>query len=167
MTKPFIRPYALIFTVLIATIGLDQFTKLLAHEWLMGQPPSIFLGGLARLEYVRNPGAFLSLGATLSDGARFWILTAGVSIFLAIAAWVLFFRTTHRMYAASLALIISGGIGNLIDRVLYGSVIDFMNLGVGSLRTGVFNVADIAISLGAVLMLFDSFRKPAAPKAKA
>jgi signal peptidase II len=152
------RPYRLIFTILVSIVVSDQLTKILATAWLKDQPPRVYLDGIARLEFVRNPGAFLSLGASLDDGARFWILTAGVSVFLVIAGWILFFRTNNLLYAVSLALIVAGGIGNLIDRVLYGSVIDFMNLGFGNLRTGVFNIADMAISLGAVLMLVDTVR---------
>ena len=60
--------------------------------------------------------------------------------------------------ALGVALFVAGGASNLLDRISYGMVIDFMNVGVGPLRTGIFNVADVAIMLGAGLLLFERYR---------
>jgi len=59
------------------------------------------------------------------------------------------------------SLVLSGGLGNLVDRIINdGRVIDFMNIGIGSLRTGIFNVADVYITVGVVVLVFQSLQRP-------
>lgn len=59
------------------------------------------------------------------------------------------------------SLVLSGGLGNLVDRIINdGRVIDFMNIGIGSLRTGIFNVADVCITVGVVVLIFQALRRP-------
>lgn len=146
-----------LFSVLL---GLDQVTKHLAIEHLKGRPSHSYLGDLFRFQYAENPGAFLSLGAGLSDSTRFWIFTVMVALFL-IGTIVYLFRTAHlhRLAALGLTLVTSGGFSNLLDRMFRseGRVIDFMNIGVGGLRTGIFNIADAAILAGVGLMMIHSF----------
>jgi signal peptidase II len=100
----------------------------------------------------RQPG-FLSLGADLSPIAR----DAVFMVATGIALMALLGLTLRRKYAGSgelgLVLFIAGGASNWIDRVLQGSVVDFLNMGIGRLRTGVFNMADVAIMLGAGLFV--------------
>ena len=124
-------------------------------------PAQTLAAGLLRLEYTENPGAFLSLGAKLSDDARFWIFTVMVSALL-IGLLVFAFRmspNTPFLIILAIALIVGGGLSNLIDRLLNdGRVVDFMQLGIGPLRTGVFNVADVAIMGGLAVMLLVVFR---------
>jgi signal peptidase II len=140
---------------IIALIGLDQATKLVAIATLMDSPPIIFAGDLFRLQYAENQGAFLSLGANLPDGARFLLLTVfNVGIIGVMSYLLVFRRPAHPAVAIALTCIIAGGIGNLIDRVFRdGVVIDFMNVGIGSLRSGIFNIADLAIVAGFVLFV--------------
>ncbi|MFG0334216.1 MAG: signal peptidase II, partial [Maioricimonas sp. JB049] len=97
----------------------------------------------------------LSLAAGLPREARFWLLTVMNAAVLAGVGWFLLFRRDlDRMAFAALGLIFAGGVGNLIDRVrLDGIVIDFLNLGIGGLRTGIFNVADVAITAGFLLLI--------------
>lgn len=143
-----------------ATVGLDQATKALAHSRLAGTPPIVLLGGTVRLEYAENRGAFLSLGESLPPGARFalFVLLVGA----ALAAALLFALRTRSLPApelAALALMAGGGIGNLVDRVARGgSVVDYVSLGWGPVRTGIFNLADAAITAGALLFLWASLR---------
>ena len=98
--------------------------------------------------------AVLSLGAGLPAWGRTAVFVFGTALLLigcAVAA------LRHRWPAPSLvglALVLGGGASNLVDRVARGAVIDFLNVGVGSLRTGIFNVADMAIVLGIGLLLF-------------
>lgn len=149
----------LILVLLIANIGLDQLTKVLARMYLKFQPPQHYLGGLLTIVYSENPGAFLSLGAGMTDGWRFWIFTIGVTGFL-VAATVFLFRNDKldRSSTIALALMVGGGIGNLIDRVMQGAVTDFLHLSAGPLQTGVFNVADMAIMAGTGIFLYSSIR---------
>ncbi|MEA2345547.1 MAG: signal peptidase [Thermoanaerobaculia bacterium] len=158
-----IRRRLILAAIIIITIALDQGTKLLVRRTLMNAYP--VKRGVLTLLHTENPGAFLSLGAELPPNVRHLIFDGLVSIGLLIAAFVLF---TGRMQPGpddvAIALIIGGGIGNLIDRFrLGGRVTDFIYLQAGLLHTGVFNVADMAITGGVLwLALSWMFRKKAA-----
>jgi signal peptidase II len=141
----------ILLIVLVTGVGCDQATKRIATRLLVPDDPHLFLGGTVLLQYTQNPGAFLGMGRDLAPGQRFWALTIANGVLLAIVAVVL---VTHwnmpRVYFAAWALILAGGIGNLIDRIAqHGLVTDFMNVGIGPwFRTGIFNVADMAITAG-------------------
>lgn len=145
----------LVSLVMAGTIGCDQATKQLAISQLRDEPAQTFLGGILRLSFAENPGAFLGLGGTLSRPVQFWLLTAGVGLLLlSMLVYVVTSRQLRRLQVVAIALIAGGGMGNWIDRLMNeGRVVDFMNLGIGSLRTGIFNVADVAIMLGGGLLL--------------
>ncbi|MBX7259392.1 MAG: signal peptidase II [Candidatus Hydrogenedentes bacterium] len=135
-------------------IGLDQITKKMALKSLAGEGPIRVIGDYAVLQYAENRGGFLSLGATLPENVRFWLLTVFTGAILVGLAWLVLFKSNlTRGELVSFALLLTGGIGNLIDRIRFdGIVVDFMVLGIGSLRTGVFNVADVAIMAGIFLL---------------
>jgi signal peptidase II len=141
--------------VFAVSVGCDQATKHLATKRLVMGPTRSYLGDLFRLQYAENRGAFLSMGADLSHGARWWLLTVGVAaILLALLVYSLTSKALTRIQVASFALIFSGGVSNLIDRITQGGVVvDFMNLGLGPVRTGIFNVADLAIVAGVVALV--------------
>jgi signal peptidase II len=141
--------------ILGSCIGCDQVTKDVALTHLKGQASQAYCGGTLRLEYAENPGAFLSIGAQLSSTTRLVVLIVGNGLLMAAIAAMLVLRwNMSAWHFLACALLLSGGIGNLIDRVRFGGlVVDFLNLGIGPLRTGIFNVADVAISLGAVLLV--------------
>lgn len=131
----------------------DQWLKVLAVDHLKGQLGYSYFDGIVRVEYAENRGAFLSLGATLSDEQRTWFFVVGVFAILAFCFYA-FFRSLSRPWLAfSYALVIAGGVGNLIDRIAQGFVVDYVHMGFGWLRTGVFNLADVAISAGILLLL--------------
>ena len=155
-----VKRILLIAPILLSCVGCDQVTKNLARQGLANSKPIAFLNNLFRLQYAENPGAFLSLGAGSPENIRFWVFTLVVGLFLAgMLVYLLASRNISRAQIISLSLVVGGGIGNLIDRVFNeGRVIDFMNIGIGSLRTGVFNVADIAISFGVVWLCTISFK---------
>ncbi|MBV7332204.1 signal peptidase II [Chloroflexi bacterium TSY] len=160
MTTKFIRITILIF-VLLVCVGCDQSSKLLARRILADSPPLSYFRNTLRFEYTENPGAFLSLGATLPEYAQFWIFTVCVSAILTgLLAYSLWNSTKFPLVQIfAIALLIGGGLGNLIDRLLHdGRVIDFLNVGIGSLRTGIFNVADMAIMFGVFLMFVSLVR---------
>jgi signal peptidase II len=151
--------WAALALVLVACIGCDQVTKQLAVTQLKGQPARTYLGGTVRLEYAENPGAFLGLGGQLPPAARWAALVVFNGIITAVIFALLVARRQVSLATfAAAALLLAGATGNLIDRVRCdGLVIDFMNLGVGPLRTGIFNVADVAITAGAVCLAVTSF----------
>ncbi len=123
--------------------------------------PISFAGDLFRLQYAENTGAFLSLGSSLPEHWRQWIFTVFVGVFLiGLHLYVVFSRDLHFNHVACLSLVCGGGLSNLIDRIAYGGrVVDFLNVGIGSIRTGIFNVADMAITAGAILLAIEGFRK--------
>lgn len=155
-----VKRVLLLLCVLVVCVGCDQTTKVLAETSFPSDHGLSFLADTVRLQVAHNDGAFLSLGGTLPESFRVAALRGGVAAMLAVLlVYALFSKgiERHIMFAAS--LIFSGGVSNLIDRFVHdGYVVDFLNLGVGPLRTGIFNVADIAITAGTLLLLMsDSF----------
>jgi signal peptidase II len=151
----------ILFFVLISCVGCDQATKFVARQTLATAPVQEYAGGLFRLVYAENPGAFLSLGATLPATTRFWIFVV-IAALLLIGVGIFALRSLQQTplpVIVAIALVIGGGLGNLIDRILHdGRVVDFMQVGFPWLRTGVFNVADMAIMTGVGLMLLTTVR---------
>jgi signal peptidase II len=143
----------------VLTIGCDRVTKHAAVTMLAGAPEHSYLSDMIRLDYAENPGGFLSLGATLPPAVRTWLFTVATGATL-ITLVVLAVRRQHEVVSTiGLTLFFAGGISNWIDRFARGSVVDFLNLGIGPLRTGIFNVADVAILLGASLFVLAEFRR--------
>jgi len=146
-------------------ISCDQYTKHLAKEHLMFQMPKTYFHNTVVLEYAENTGAALSLGDNLSKTLSFWLLSVLpllclVGLFVYV---VLKIDGFSRLKTMSLSLILAGGLGNIIDRLFYDRhVTDFMNLGIGNLRTGIFNVADMCVTGGVIGLLIVSYteKKP-------
>jgi len=149
----------LISLVLFVSVGCDQATKAIARQQLAGAPTKTYLGDTFRLQYIENTGAFLGLGASLPPALRFWIMVALVGTAVTgMLIYVLKTRDLSFLGILGWSLVIGGGLGNLIDRILNdGAVVDFMNLGLGRLRTGIFNIADVAVMLGLGIALLDLF----------
>lgn len=146
----------LIISLLIGYISLDQFTKYFARKMLAPGSVIRFLGDTIRLQYAENKGIYLSLGSALSDETRFWFFTVAVSVLLAFLFLFLIFSKRLPFFPTiALTLILCGGISNLIDRIFHqGVVIDMINFGIGNLRTGILNLADLAVTFGAGLMIY-------------
>jgi signal peptidase II len=151
----------MILVICLVSIGIDQGTKWYASEYLPKFEMTSYWGDLLRIGYAENTGAFLGLGSGMSDSAKFWILVCAVGFILsALLIYILRTKTQTAYGLSSLMLIFSGGISNFFDRAVNnGAVIDFLNVGIGSLRTGIFNVADMAIMLGVFLLLFAKDKK--------
>lgn len=148
--------------LLAATAGCDRVTKHFAATSLAGLPAQSYLGGAVRLDYHENPGGFLSAGANWQPEVRAAVFQVANGIFL-LATLIIASRSKwSRLAAVGLICFLAGGLSNLVDRVTMGSVIDFMNVGIGSWRTGIFNVADVAIMAGVALLIVDRWRQPRA-----
>jgi signal peptidase II len=144
-------------------IGCDQVTKHIAKEQLMFHAPITYLHNTVILEYAENTGAALSLGDSMSKTASFWLLSI-VPLLCLVALFVYVILRINgfgRLKTFSLSLILAGGLGNIIDRIFYDRhVTDFMNVGIGNtLRTGIFNVADMCVTAGVIGLLIISFRE--------
>ncbi len=142
-------------------VGLDRWTKSWATEHIAMELPRSYWNDFFRLQYALNEGAFLSLGADLPEHVRYWVLAI-------IPVGVLGYLCYHALRAEGVStsaqiafgLILGGGGSNIFDRIVYGHVVDFMNMGLGSLRTGIFNFADVAIMAGLLILLPTAFHKP-------
>jgi signal peptidase II len=136
-------------------------------------PQSWYPHDLFRFQYATNTGAFLSLGSALPDNVRFWLLTClNMAILSGLGIVLVIRKGIKTPVAIALACILSGGVGNIIDRIFRGGeVVDYMNMGFKAggiaLRTGIFNIADLGIVAGLVLLVaLEVFRKkPAQPDA--
>lgn len=173
MTRP--QRWFAVGALLIVLVAADQVTKEIAIAHLKGKAPICFPASWApndlfRFQYAENTGAFLSLGSRLADGPRFWLLTALNIVILAMVGVVLLLKRVLSLPAVlALSLVLSGGIGNIIDRLFRdGRVVDYMNLGVSlggwSLRTGIFNIADLAIVGGLLILVFQELLLARTPK---
>ncbi len=150
--------FALLFLV-ITCVGCDQMSKHLAKEMLAHRGPQSFFSDVLRLHYAENPGVAFSLGAHWPEYWRMALFVVGTSLCLAaLLVYILRADIKNRVQLLALTLIFAGGIGNLIDRIFReGRVIDFLNLGLGDFRTAIFNLADVAITSGMLLLLLNSF----------
>jgi signal peptidase II len=156
--------YLLVTLTLFCCVGCDQVSKSAARAFLSSGVQESFLADSLRLQLVENPGSFLSIGASLPAQLRFSIFTAAVAMLLiGLVGASLFAKRLGTLRFVALALVAGGGISNLIDRLIYdGRVTDFLNVGIGSLRTGIFNIADMSILAGALLLIFNRRTVPAA-----
>lgn len=154
MKRPLKITLFCIFSVLL--IGCDQLTKELAKLHLKGNPALSYFHDTFRLDYVENTGAFLSLGDDWPPALSFWLMNVLPLLFL-MGLFIYAIRKTATQSLKQLfpfLLICAGGLGNLIDRFLYDRhVTDFMNLGIRNLRTGIFNVADMYVTAGVLILL--------------
>ena len=140
---------------MLICVGCDQKTKSIARESLRGAEVKSFLDDTFRLDYAENPGGFLGLGDSLPVRWRTAIFSFGCSISIAAALlYALFTAHMGRIQTLALSLICAGGVGNLIDRWTLGYSTDFLNLGIGPIRTGIFNLADVALMAGCFLILW-------------
>jgi signal peptidase II len=141
-------------------VTLDQLTKQVAEDALFGRPIVTVVEGVLLLTYARNKGAFFSLGESLPDGLRRTLFMAATLGATAVMIH-LYRRAADGRWAFRWALIalLAGALGNLVDRLLYGEVIDFMHLHYrDDFHWATFNVADIYICIALVLLLVDVLR---------
>jgi signal peptidase II len=149
----------MLMIVALLCVGCDQQTKSMARTLLEPADEIHLLGGIVQLSLVENHGAFLSLGAALPAALRFYLFTAVVAVGLAAGLFWLIRAKLRPWTFLSAVLILSGGLGNFIDRVTNGgAVIDFISVGIGPLRTGIFNVADLYITTGVCLLALLQWR---------
>ncbi len=148
--------------LVLGLLILDQASKLWAISTFRQRPVLSWAWDTFRIVYAENSGAFLSLGSQLPETVRFLVMVVfNAIVLLAVAIFIWVKREMPRSQRIVLGVILAGGIGNLIDRVCYnGVVIDFLNIGIGSLRTGIFNLADIWVSGGVVALFYLSFIEP-------
>ncbi len=145
--------YILFFTALI----LDQLTKMIVRDSMTlvvaGGESIPVLGDFVKLTYIENPG--MAFGIQIGSSALLTVFS--VIATLGLIAYMIFHWHESKVQKAALALILGGAIGNLIDRILYGSVVDFLDIGIGHTRWPVFNIADAAVVIGMFILIYAVF----------
>jgi signal peptidase II len=155
---------ALTLISFFANYAADRVTKIIATRYLAGTPPLEFLGGCFVLVYSENRGAFLNMGESWNPAVKYLLLlVVPILVCLAGLIYLMGWEKKHNRIIL-LSTIIGGGMGNLVDRIVNNfSVMDFMNFGIGGLRTGILNVADLSVTFGTIFFVLcelDLFKKP-------
>jgi signal peptidase II len=153
-----------ILLLIFANAGCDQLTKNAARNHLAYHETVNIIGNNLIFTKVENTGAFLSTGDTLTGSVKFILLALIPLLALAYGIYYLLTRTNlPHLMVWGICFVIGGGLGNLADRLLYGSVTDFVHIDYYFLKTGIFNLADVSIMLGMILLVIQLYfkRKPA------
>lgn len=155
--KYFFR-FLIISISILFLVGCDQTTKKVAQSELKNKDKTE-IAGIINLQYIENDGGMLSLGNKLPQEIKFIVFILLVSVFLIILFFYIL-KNQREMFLkqSALVLILSGGLGNLVDRVFNnGNVIDFIRIKLPLIESGIFNIADFYVTLGFILILLTSF----------
>jgi signal peptidase II len=157
---PYYCRIAICCAIPLAIYAVDQLTKFLAIRRIKESGPVALFDGLVILAYVENDGAFLGMGGTWPYAIKVLAFIV-LPLFACVAGLVYACRSsTKSLQAFSVLCIVGGGLGNLRDRIFNdGRVVDFLNFGLGSLRTGILNVGDLAVTFGALALVLLSIRE--------
>ncbi|QKQ24161.1 lipoprotein signal peptidase [Candidatus Ruthia endofausta] len=146
------------FLLVILLIALDQLTKLLAYEYL-GVGYSLAINEFLSLTFVHNYGAAFSFLADSGGWQRYFLSSVSAIASIVISVWMLRTPLKHKFKLISLALILSGALGNMIDRIANGSIVDFIDFHYDGFNYPIFNFADIFISIGVILLIILDWKK--------
>ena len=149
----------LIVILILFNIGLDQFSKEYVRKNVVPGSRTELLGTQLQLMNVENTGAFLGMGSDSNPTVKFiFLLILPVIVLAAVVYYVFTSKALDNLSVIGLCCIAGGGIANLYDRFLYGSVTDFLYIDLGGVfRTGIFNSADLSVTTGMILLLISSF----------
>ncbi|VAW70830.1 Lipoprotein signal peptidase [hydrothermal vent metagenome] len=145
--------------ITLLIIIIDQLTKLLADNLLSYASP-IEVIPMFNFTLLYNPGAAFSFLADQGGWQRWFFLALTIVVSLFIFFWLRKLKIHQTMQYTALALVLGGAIGNLIDRAIYGHVIDFLDVYYQQRHWPAFNIADSAITVGAFLLIYDTIKNP-------
>ena len=160
-----LKTRSILLGLLFVTLTLaDQWSKIWAVEALKGKMPRFYLMGTFQLRYAENTGAWGNLGGDWAEPWRsIFLIGLPILIIIGFTGFYLLYKHTSKLESLAYALIITGGVGNLIDRVRYNYVVDFLYMGIKErinlgfmqipLETNIFNIADVVIMSGAFLII--------------
>jgi signal peptidase II len=155
------RKYFILSATVAVVVLLDLITKAYVDSHMFLHESLVVIGGFLNITYVRNPGAAFSFLATASPGFRsVFFLTVTILAIILVLYYIAKSKTEEALMIFALSLILSGALGNFIDRVRLGEVIDFIDVHLSGYHWPAFNVADSAITVGAFIMLFALFKRP-------
>lgn len=141
----------------VVVIALDQITKVLASAQLVLHEP-VPVMPFFNLTLMHNTGAAFSFLSQAGGWQRWFFVTVAIAVSLSLGWWLRQLRHGQLWLAASLALVLGGALGNVWDRIALGYVVDFVDLYYGDWHWPAFNVADSAITVGAIMLLLDAVR---------
>jgi signal peptidase II len=151
----------LITTIVFLSIALDQISKIWVRNNFESYIENSIVGDVFTLIKVENTGAFLGMGSELSEIPRVLLLIVlPIIVLVSITIYTYIDKSLDKISIIGFSLIIGGGIANIFDRIVYGSVTDFLYLDFGGIfKTGIFNIADLSVTTGMILILISSFKK--------
>jgi signal peptidase II len=158
-TKRYIK-IILILLIIIVNIGCDQVSKKIVRQTITPNENIHLFSNHITLTNVENTGAFLSIGNSLPMTMKNILLS--LLPFMAVTLGLLYVLTKQNLpnpMLAGFCFVIGGGIGNIFDRSVYGSVTDFLHIDFGIFQTGIFNMADLSIMVGVFIIFLQSFLK--------
>jgi signal peptidase II len=156
-TKHLLRTFA-IALLLVSNISCDQVSKTIVRQRIGNNEQIRFINDLVTLTKVENTGAFLSIGNSLPPLAKVLLLTVLPAITLALACMLMFSKSNlSSTTRIAVCFIVGGGIGNIYDRIMYGSVTDFLHIDLVLFETGIFNMADVSIMTGLCIVVVELF----------
>jgi signal peptidase II len=158
MNKKSILRAVVIFALLAINVGCDQISKSIVRNRIGEHEQISVIDNYVRLMRVENEGAFLSLGDSLPNVVRFILLSLFPLAVLGFGIGYLFLkRNIPKFTVLGFAFVIGGGMGNLYDRLVHGSVTDFVHIDFVIFQTGIFNMADVSIMTGVAIVVIGSF----------
>lgn len=150
-------------TLTAVLLVLDQVTKyLVSHQMSLGE--SINLLPVFSVTYHHNPGAAFSFLSDQGGWQRWFFSAIAIVISVLLTVWLKKLPASNKLLCSAYALVLAGALGNLYDRLVHGYVIDFIHVFYQDWHYPIFNIADIAICLGAGLLLLDAFKGDATAK---
>ena len=155
--------YLLITILVFLSIAFDQISKIWVRNNFESYSEKSIIGDVFTLIKVENTGAFLGMGSELSEIPRILLLIIlPVIVLISITLYTYIDKMLDKLSIIGFSLIIGGGIANIFDRIVFGSVTDFLYINLGGIfKTGIFNIADLSVTTGMILILISSFkRKP-------
>tara|TARA_B100001173_G_scaffold305619_1_gene311283 strand:+ start:786 stop:1274 length:489 start_codon:yes stop_codon:yes gene_type:complete len=152
--------YSLITLIAGLSIAFDQLSKIWVRNNFESYIEKSIIGDVFTLIKVENTGAFLGMGSELSEIPRILLLIIlPIIVLISITLYTYLEKTLDQTSIIGFSLIIGGGIANIFDRIVYGSVTDFLYINLGGIfKTGIFNIADVSVTTGMILILISSFK---------
>lgn len=150
----------LIILIIVFNIIIDQITKVAVRAQIDYREVIQVIGDNFILTNVENTGAFLGMGSDLSPTIKLiFLLILPVIVLSYVVYYVITNKALDRLSLIAFCCIIGGGISNVFDRIVFGSVTDFLHIDLGGVfRTGIFNLADMSVTFGMIILLYASFK---------
>ncbi|NNL81922.1 MAG: signal peptidase II [Winogradskyella sp.] len=148
----------IIVSVIVLNIALDQISKIIVRSTIAYREVIEIIGDKFILTNVENTGAFLGMGSELSTTMKtIFLLILPVVVLGYVVYYIIKTKSLNKLSLIAFCCIVGGGIANVFDRIVYGSVTDFLFIDLGGVfRTGIFNIADLSVTTGMLILIYFS-----------